>query len=398
MESRLALTLLGDAPDRPASETELAFDRFGGTIGRAEECSLVLPSENDDVSRYHARIECRDGDFYIVDTSTQGVYLNSAESPLGHGQAASLGEGDQIGIGPYRLKASLHADANVDADEIEHRPLPFRHQAELGHPQDEFSPPNALIPEHWDDTAAEPNGSRGEVGPDSVVDFGSNHYRVAIEALLEGLQLGEEISTEDLDPGSLNLVGQCLRLCMNNIAHWRTVQRRLHRRASKGEASETARGESYALRDIGDPTTFMSRILTACAAGDGQTADQLVARLACSLDLQHTEIVAYLVHMADTAMDGFSPITLDAAYRQALAAESAPTRLTRKLAPQSNRWKYYCGEFDGLRAQSTASSRRMLEAIFLRRSSRPRQTGNKARANANTRNTPPAEQSEDAKS
>ena len=57
------------------------FDTDGGSIGREDDNSWVLPHAK--VSGHHALISYSDGVYYIEDTSRNGVCLNSTTKPTG---------------------------------------------------------------------------------------------------------------------------------------------------------------------------------------------------------------------------------------------------------------------------------------------------------------------------
>ncbi len=99
------------------------FDELGGNIGRAEGNTLVLNDPGRSISRIHAAVVYRGGQFYIRGLgSTMPVYLN--DQPLNNGQDTVIANGDKIRIGDYVLQvtdnvsvagASLH-------EEILHQP------------------------------------------------------------------------------------------------------------------------------------------------------------------------------------------------------------------------------------------------------------------------------------
>ena len=60
----------------------MEFGRSGGTIGRSLESDWVLPDGQRYLSSRHASIDYRSGSYYVVDTSTNGVYVNDAEPGL----------------------------------------------------------------------------------------------------------------------------------------------------------------------------------------------------------------------------------------------------------------------------------------------------------------------------
>ena len=86
------------------------FGRDGGTIGRSLESDWVLPDGQRYVSSRHASIDFRSGSYYIVDTSTNGVYVNDSEQPVGRGNPQRLFTGDRIRLGEYEINVEIDED------------------------------------------------------------------------------------------------------------------------------------------------------------------------------------------------------------------------------------------------------------------------------------------------
>jgi type VI secretion system FHA domain protein len=83
------------------------FGHNGGTIGRSLESDWVLPDGQRYLSSRHASIDFRSGSYYIVDTSTNGVYVNDAEQPVGRGNPQRLFTGDRVRIGEYEMSVEI---------------------------------------------------------------------------------------------------------------------------------------------------------------------------------------------------------------------------------------------------------------------------------------------------
>src|SRR6187455_1650447 len=83
------------------------FGRDGGTIGRSLESDWVLPDGQRYISSRHASVDFRSGSYYIVDTSTNGVYVNDAEQPVGRGNPQRLFTGDRIRLGEYEISVEI---------------------------------------------------------------------------------------------------------------------------------------------------------------------------------------------------------------------------------------------------------------------------------------------------
>ena len=92
--------------------TSASFDEMGGTIGRADGNTLVLPDPERTISRVHARVLFRAGGYAIVDNGSNPISVNG--SPVGAGRECPLRPGDKVEIGGYVLVASEAAPAASD--------------------------------------------------------------------------------------------------------------------------------------------------------------------------------------------------------------------------------------------------------------------------------------------
>jgi diguanylate cyclase (GGDEF)-like protein len=89
------------------------LDKEAVTVGRDRENDIVLDS--DSVSRRHARIEHRDGKFYVSDLdSTNGTYVNDDAEPIAEVQ---LRRGDQVKIGDTIFKYLTGSDVEAQYHE-----------------------------------------------------------------------------------------------------------------------------------------------------------------------------------------------------------------------------------------------------------------------------------------
>ena len=82
------------------------FGPRGGTLGSAAGDQWRLPGGG--VAPSHARILQVEGRFCLMDCCGR-TYINGAESPLGSGHRAVLRDGDEIRIGPFRLRVGERA-------------------------------------------------------------------------------------------------------------------------------------------------------------------------------------------------------------------------------------------------------------------------------------------------
>ena len=95
---------------------EHEFNESGGTIGRQLSNTWVLPDEQRHLSGSHARVEYNNGKYYIIDTSTNGVFINNSPKPLGNGNKQQLEDGFQLVMGTFIIEVNIASDAEVSND------------------------------------------------------------------------------------------------------------------------------------------------------------------------------------------------------------------------------------------------------------------------------------------
>ena len=108
--------LLGD-------RSSIVLGPSGATIGRSTSNDWVFPDPLRYVSARHARIACRDGQYYLEDLSTNGVYVNEDDQPLGKDVARQLRSGDLLRVGEYQVVVALE-DEPAEAPPAERPPPP----------------------------------------------------------------------------------------------------------------------------------------------------------------------------------------------------------------------------------------------------------------------------------
>jgi type VI secretion system FHA domain protein len=122
------------------------FGQAGGTIGRSLESDWVLPDGQRYLSSRHASIDYRSGSYYIVDTSTNGVYVNDAERPVGRGNPQRLFTGDRLRIGEYEMSVEIDEVQDTSFKLADVRHVDAVTKAQYVPPPD---PPRAdLVPAH----------------------------------------------------------------------------------------------------------------------------------------------------------------------------------------------------------------------------------------------------------
>jgi type VI secretion system protein len=107
----LRLRIVSDQRRSLADRSSAIFSTEGGTIGRSADNDWVLPDPLRYVSAHHARVQFREGHFYLQDVSTNGVFINDDMEPLAKrgSRGYRLADGDVIRMGAYHIVAALEA-------------------------------------------------------------------------------------------------------------------------------------------------------------------------------------------------------------------------------------------------------------------------------------------------
>ncbi len=103
---QLSLVVLNSEQLDGCLRVQHSFDEAGGTIGASEQDDWRLRDRLGSVLPTHARIELHEGCFCLCDLSGQ-TYINGATSPIGRSKKVHLEQGDELVIGPFRLRAYL---------------------------------------------------------------------------------------------------------------------------------------------------------------------------------------------------------------------------------------------------------------------------------------------------
>jgi type VI secretion system protein len=88
------------------------FGVNGGSVGRAPDNDWVLPDSRRVVSGHHFQVQFQGGKYWLVDTSTNGVFVNDAEEPASTTGRVELRDGDRLRLGEYDILVSV--DGRID--------------------------------------------------------------------------------------------------------------------------------------------------------------------------------------------------------------------------------------------------------------------------------------------
>lgn len=115
---RLVLAVVGENAEPLGRDAKKAFGPEGGSLGRGISCNWQLPDPTNTLSARHAVIGHNGIGFTITDTSTNGVYINIVDAPLGRGNTAPLADGDTLYLASYIIAVSIESDPVDDRQRL----------------------------------------------------------------------------------------------------------------------------------------------------------------------------------------------------------------------------------------------------------------------------------------
>ncbi len=103
----LVLEIISEHKELLEEDCVREFNKAGGTIGRSLENDWILPDPDRYISGKHALVDYRAGAYYLGDISSNGVYVNGSDQPLGKGNPRRLFDGDKLRMGDFELVVTL---------------------------------------------------------------------------------------------------------------------------------------------------------------------------------------------------------------------------------------------------------------------------------------------------
>ena len=113
----LTLSVLTYRNQPPQRSISRIFSGTGGTIGRLDQNDLVLPDPERIVSRTHARVDFREGRYFLTSLGQNPIDLNG--HPLSPGGTAELSAGDRLTIGGYCIVADIKNSGSIETGTTE---------------------------------------------------------------------------------------------------------------------------------------------------------------------------------------------------------------------------------------------------------------------------------------
>lgn len=113
----LKLTVISEQREQLGALGSIVIGVGGGGIGRAGDNDWVLPDPLRYLSAHHARIQFKNGAYLLLDTSTNGVYVNEEAAPIGRRGTHHLRHGDILRFGNYQVGVSIDVEPGQEAPE-----------------------------------------------------------------------------------------------------------------------------------------------------------------------------------------------------------------------------------------------------------------------------------------
>jgi predicted component of type VI protein secretion system len=114
----LRLRVTGRLADRLGERAVRVFGVHGGRVGRASDNDWVLPDPERFLSGHHATIEFRAGVWQLMDTSSNGTFVNGANEALGREHTHALKDGDRLRMGDYDVLVTITPDTDFPSHEL----------------------------------------------------------------------------------------------------------------------------------------------------------------------------------------------------------------------------------------------------------------------------------------
>jgi type VI secretion system FHA domain protein len=103
----LELKIISEHADLVGDDSTREFHDDGGTIGRSLQNDWILPDPDRFISGRHAAIDFKGGIYYLIDTSSNGVYINNDMEPIGKGNPRRLFDGDTLRMGDFQFRVAV---------------------------------------------------------------------------------------------------------------------------------------------------------------------------------------------------------------------------------------------------------------------------------------------------
>ncbi len=120
----LKLRVISDHYQQLGKQSSRLFGVTGGRIGRSVDNEWILPDPERYISSHHAQIKYDAGRWTLEDTSTNGVFVNGADTPQAQLGPCQLHDGDRLRMGDYDILVSINDKNDFPPEETGQVPGP----------------------------------------------------------------------------------------------------------------------------------------------------------------------------------------------------------------------------------------------------------------------------------
>lgn len=92
------------------------FGVTGGRIGRSADNDWILPDPDRYISSHHGEVRFEAGRWVLEDVSTNGIFVNGADTPLSQHGPCQLHDGDRLRMGDYDILVSIDDRMDFPSD------------------------------------------------------------------------------------------------------------------------------------------------------------------------------------------------------------------------------------------------------------------------------------------
>jgi len=109
----LQLEIVSEHSEIVGDDAVREFGDDGGSIGRALDNDWILPDPDRYISGRHALIDFRGGMYYLMDLSSNGVYVNDDYEPIGNENPRRLFDGDRLRLGDFEIVVTIDKGESI---------------------------------------------------------------------------------------------------------------------------------------------------------------------------------------------------------------------------------------------------------------------------------------------
>ncbi|MEP5761884.1 MAG: type VI secretion system-associated FHA domain protein TagH [Litoreibacter sp.] len=160
----MTLTLVLENAATPQRETSRSYDGGQFMIGRSPDADWVIDDPNMYVSRKHCIISDESGTITVIDASSDGLFVDGSQHPLGSGNSVPLEDQMRLRMGEYVIRVEMQL-ADTPAEKPKAK-SPFNFDPQTT-PFDEPQPRPEELPPKFKTKKRDPFGVEEDSAPPS---------------------------------------------------------------------------------------------------------------------------------------------------------------------------------------------------------------------------------------